>query len=742
VPNYHIDGPQHYREPFKDKGAHANVTERREWSRTPKYNSRSEMNSRRRAERHPDLSFDIDGDGVVSSTDYFIAKHFSREQDRLRLSTAERKQAVAALESGFLDQYSFGHDQSGVQRLDTYQQMRGKIVTHDTAEEFADLYPPHWNADKEPAQKTRADLKFHRTASMRNSNNALRQAWDAAHPTYAFEPSVQQEQMVPKPEFTSLAQRKEAMRRSAREYAGMDGQNTSVNPHKEDDQLGLDYRPQPEITTRSQLQETRRAQKQEGLQEGRLRGEQDYVPKGSRLTMKAVEVFDRLRAAAQEGAMTFTKLKQQRKAQGIEHNMCNFSLKPPEDFGSTFSGQEKPWWTLRGDYVPEPPACLLKELQDPVARAEPSRKVTEAPPPLRILPPASSPPPFLRGSKAPAMETSGNAFQTPEISDHVLKQMTKEFALPKMTGIQDSRAFDGVKQAVTLATDFVPLPHFSTFDNVRVNSKRLCEESQQRTSREDSERAQAWHRFARDGPAAFDLVEAVAATPEALTSHGAHGPHGHGEAPSPAPPGPRTAAGVASATTTSATAPAVLLPETSFHPEATLGSISGHHHAPPTGGAAAKHALPVPVMVDASGEDPPMTERLERSAANPLATSGEKSDTASGVPSVGPARPVSERSLVRGGARHGAAVPSTSAHRDRDHLGMVVRSSGFQWLQHRAQLHHDMEVASTIGGLSSPQTSRLLSSMVPKGPGNGSLGSGTERVESTASLANQHQRRA
>lgn len=72
------------------------------------------MFAARRASKHPDLSFDLDGDGAVSAADYFIGKQFCVEHDKLReserrealavkpeyLSSAERQNAVHALENG------------------------------------------------------------------------------------------------------------------------------------------------------------------------------------------------------------------------------------------------------------------------------------------------------------------------------------------------------------------------------------------------------------------------------------------------------------------------------------------------------------------------------------------------------------------------------------------------------------------------------------------------------------------
>merc|ERR1719359_309193 len=96
VPNYNIFGQQNPFRPTRDKAIFAKIAkEKPEWTRTPRYRTRSEMHAVRRAAKHADLSYDFDGDGAVGSTDYFIGKQFSREHDH-RLNTAERQEAVNA----------------------------------------------------------------------------------------------------------------------------------------------------------------------------------------------------------------------------------------------------------------------------------------------------------------------------------------------------------------------------------------------------------------------------------------------------------------------------------------------------------------------------------------------------------------------------------------------------------------------------------------------------------------------
>ena len=48
----------------------------------------------------PDLTFDLDGDGIVNDRDLVLAKHFDKDGDG-RLNTPEKEAAMKAIEEGF-----------------------------------------------------------------------------------------------------------------------------------------------------------------------------------------------------------------------------------------------------------------------------------------------------------------------------------------------------------------------------------------------------------------------------------------------------------------------------------------------------------------------------------------------------------------------------------------------------------------------------------------------------------------
>jgi hypothetical protein len=61
----------------------------------------------RRKARIPDISYDIDGDGIVNDRDYALAKMFDKDGDG-KLSQAEFQAAIKALEDGFEEKFMWG----------------------------------------------------------------------------------------------------------------------------------------------------------------------------------------------------------------------------------------------------------------------------------------------------------------------------------------------------------------------------------------------------------------------------------------------------------------------------------------------------------------------------------------------------------------------------------------------------------------------------------------------------------
>jgi hypothetical protein len=75
--------------------------------------TRTKLLQARTAEAVPHPSFDMDGDGVVSPKDYFLARLFDKDGNG-RLSASERATALVAIENGLESNFKWGLDKTGV----------------------------------------------------------------------------------------------------------------------------------------------------------------------------------------------------------------------------------------------------------------------------------------------------------------------------------------------------------------------------------------------------------------------------------------------------------------------------------------------------------------------------------------------------------------------------------------------------------------------------------------------------
>jgi len=450
VPNYRARGEHHYRVPFKDKSHLVGVRPHPEWTKVPEHRTLTELKAKRRAERLPDATFDIDGDGVVGPTDYFVAKTFAKDQAN-RLDTAERGKVVEALEDGFLDRYSWGYDEAGAARKNVVKQLRGRIFKGDNGHELSHVYPPHWNAEKVPNYWTANDMKIDRKQQLLTEATALKDDHDAKHPWHIPEPPVRQEGLVDEPPFTSRRQKAAQLRKEARLYGGLDADVSAPNAARDDIAPGLSYVENPVARTRPELKAQRREQMVQALEAAREEGLNNYVPPQVRHVRMEHQDYEARRP--NPDAKTRTKLLDERKRSNMEYNMQHFPHRYKEV--PMFSEQDVHWWTQRANFVADPTPA-----KEPKAVAN---KVTEVMPKQCQVPEAQD----LEADGIAGMR--GSLERTPRWTTHFLpKGLLQKVPRHFDKLFQNGDAFaDGVKQAPSLSTDTAPMESFSSFRMVR-----------------------------------------------------------------------------------------------------------------------------------------------------------------------------------------------------------------------------------------------------------------------------------
>jgi hypothetical protein len=98
----------------------------------------------RKQEKRPDITYDLDGDGVVNQRDLALAKHFDKDGDG-RLNTAERDTALKALrDEGFETRFMWGLEQTGgLKEHIRVMQKRGKVLAGEDFSPLMETYPVH-----------------------------------------------------------------------------------------------------------------------------------------------------------------------------------------------------------------------------------------------------------------------------------------------------------------------------------------------------------------------------------------------------------------------------------------------------------------------------------------------------------------------------------------------------------------------------------------------------------------------
>jgi hypothetical protein len=178
----------------------------------PKTLTKLRLENRRRNVADP--SYDLDGDGVVSGREYFIAKRFDQDQDG-KLNAEERAKALAALGNGFEDNFHWNVEREGAQRGKRLLQLRGKIIDAEDFSSISETYPKHPLTDLKPHVASLQELRAKRKqwmlyvriveSSHRQEFSRKKDEWDHSHPLSIPQPFVASEFLIENPRFRHLS---------------------------------------------------------------------------------------------------------------------------------------------------------------------------------------------------------------------------------------------------------------------------------------------------------------------------------------------------------------------------------------------------------------------------------------------------------------------------------------------------------------------------------------------------------
>lgn len=152
----------------------------------------------RKARNLPDPSYDLDGDGIVSAREYFLAKHFDQDKDG-RLNSSEKNNALQSLENGYERKFMWNVEETGPFRGHRLLQVRGQFVDGEDFVPVRETYPRHPMSDIKPHVKNKAELDLKRKEEVMSSLKQKRDEWEKMNPRTVPQEYKVSEFLVDKP---------------------------------------------------------------------------------------------------------------------------------------------------------------------------------------------------------------------------------------------------------------------------------------------------------------------------------------------------------------------------------------------------------------------------------------------------------------------------------------------------------------------------------------------------------------
>ena len=333
------------------------------WDKEVAVKTRSELLARRRQSFIPDISFDLDGDGIVSREDWTASIKADRDRDG-RLNTAERAHAEAIVK--------------GKAPFDLFKEQRP--ITAPVRVNSVGW--PEYDKPNDDPPLTRTHLLSERRRDMveRNHENYLRNEEAAARSVPAWKRSAEfsecraQAAAQLKPKKVRSVEM-EAGRQAVRVACGLEATMTSVNPartamdpvahvsgqvrYEDQRQFTLmGYRADPIAATRSHLLATRKQDNLERLEEGLQRVGPTFRNERQRLEARENQFFLQGQLALQNPdnkvrSLMMSTRKEDNVAQLI--GMWGNDPEPPSNEATRAPpGERKAFWLYSDAYQPEP----------------------------------------------------------------------------------------------------------------------------------------------------------------------------------------------------------------------------------------------------------------------------------------------------------------------------------------------------------------------------------------------------
>ena len=217
--------------------------------------TQKELIEKRKKERIPDISYDLDQDGYVGGRDYVIAKRYDVDNDG-KLNEQEKKAAYEGIINKIEENYVWNIDKFGAIKPLRLLQKRGKFIDAEDFLPVAETYPKHPISDIKPHCSTFTELKnLRKNENITNINNKLI-AWEKTHTANFYDGQIIGDSNKPKipPKYTSMNQIKAEKNRNNRIKCGLSPETTD-NRNNVLEPPSLKYIYNPKHKTKGEIDE-------------------------------------------------------------------------------------------------------------------------------------------------------------------------------------------------------------------------------------------------------------------------------------------------------------------------------------------------------------------------------------------------------------------------------------------------------------------------------------------------------
>ena len=316
--------------------------------------TRTELIAKRKKEKIPDISYDLDQDGYVGGRDYVIAKRYDIDNDG-KLNEQEKKAAYEGIINKIEENYVWNIDKLGGVRPLRLLQKRGKFIDAEDFLPVTETYPKHPITEIVPHCATLTELKnLRKKENVKNINDKMAE-WERTHPTRFYSGQIVGDSNKPKkpPKFTSVTQIKAEKDRNNRIKCGLNPETTD-NRNNTKKPPSLEYVYNPKHKTKREIEEDFH---KENFSESKKLSLKNHKTDVERLNEREDEIFANL--YSNEERKTYTKIKEKYRKEANDYNIKTFSKQTLGVHGHDlpkFSENEKLkyFWKNKDDYCENP----------------------------------------------------------------------------------------------------------------------------------------------------------------------------------------------------------------------------------------------------------------------------------------------------------------------------------------------------------------------------------------------------